>query len=158
VAEYGDLEELTMEQGRFLMSKDVANRNNVAVIDTVSARRLFPDGQAIGESIRLANHYFLVVGLLAPERRASSESGETSVVGRAFIPLTTMHSRYGDMVLQRLTSSFQVERYELSRIRVVMASASSASRAAAVIESLMGKYHERADYSVRTVGASSQEP
>ena len=156
VAGYEHRDKLTLKQGRFLMAKDVDNRNNIAVVDALTAQRLFPDGRAIGKNIRISNHYFLIVGLLTPEPETSRKSREVSGQGRVFIPLTTMRSRYGDMVLQSRTGSMQVEHYELSRIHVVVATATNVNQAVLVIQSLMNKYHEKQDYSVRTVGTSAR--
>jgi hypothetical protein len=117
---------------------------------------LFPDGRAIGKNIRISNHYFLIVGLLTPEREASNERRETSEGRYAFIPLTTMRSRYGDIVFHRRAGSMHVDRYELSRIHVVMATATNMNRAIEIIESLMKEHHEVHDYSVRTVSTSAR--
>jgi hypothetical protein len=141
--EFSELEDWTLEQGRLLLQKDLDNRNNVAVVDTTTSRHLFPDGQAIGRNIRISKDYFLIVGLVAPR---SVDSREACVM----IPLTTMQSRFGDTVVQARSGNFQLERYELSRIRVGMESAASAEQGAASIQSLMSKYHEKRDYAVRT--------
>ena len=69
VADYVRLGKVTLRQGRFLLPKDGDNRNNIAVVDTITAQRLFPDRQAIGKSIRISKHYFLIVGVLVLETR-----------------------------------------------------------------------------------------
>jgi hypothetical protein len=152
--EYTQLDKLTLEQGRFLMQKDLDNRNNIAVVDTATAQHLFPGGQAIGENIRVSGHYFLIVGLLAAEPEPSSDERE---VPRVLIPLTTMQSRFGDTVLQTRTGSLQVERYELSRIHVVMETAASWEQGASVTQSLMNEHHEKRDYSVRKIPTSVRD-
>jgi putative ABC transport system permease protein len=154
--EYAQLNKRKLEQGRFLLAKDLRNRNNIAVVDSLTARRLFPGGQAIGKNIRLSKHYFLIVGVLAVDSESSSRTDETSGSYRVIIPLTTMQSRYGDMVLQTQSGTFQVQRYELSRVHVVTENAADLNQTAAVIESLLNKYHDKEDYAIRVVGPTGR--
>ncbi len=155
--EYRHVEELTIEQGRFLMQKDLDNRNNIAVVETTTAQRLFPGGQAIGGNIRISGHYFLIVGLVEPRPVTSSNKREASRPARVLIPLTTMQSRLGDTVLQTRTGSFQVEHYELSRIHIMLETAASLDQGVAIIQSLMNKCHEKQDYSVRKIPTSARD-
>ena len=74
---------LQVMKGRFLTAADVARFNNIAVIDSTAARKLFPFGEAIGKNIRVGTHYFLIVG----ETKTPAESSDPPAV---YVPISTM--------------------------------------------------------------------
>jgi putative ABC transport system permease protein len=51
-------------RGRYLDERDEAEARRVAVLGAALARVLFPDGRALGESVRIAGSAFRVVGIL----------------------------------------------------------------------------------------------
>lgn len=62
--DYSDVKDRKVQEGRFLTSFDVTGSMNVAVIGSYIANELFPDGNAVGESIKFNGQSFKIVGIL----------------------------------------------------------------------------------------------
>ena len=75
--------------GSFFSADDVERASRVVVIGDTLATDLFPDGDAVGETVRLNTQPFTIVGVLASDGGSSFQSNDDS----AFIPLPTMMSR-----------------------------------------------------------------
>lgn len=152
--ELATLDELKVAHGRFLTTKDVTSRNNVAVIDTLTARRLFAFTNPIGQNVRIGDDYFLIVGRLAEDQGLTAGKRRT---GKIYIPLTAMQSRFGDLVVTSKTGAVEMDRYELSQIRVELEPNADVSAAMRVIRELLKKTHETTDYSVRSTGSAFEK-
>lgn len=86
---FGDIKGLKTLEGRFLSDADINNRLLVCVLGYEVAKSLGKYGH-IGESIRIENREFLVVGILAPRHWSSGKN--TSLTSRnlnqiIFIPI-----------------------------------------------------------------------
>jgi len=143
-----DISEMSIQQGRFLIPKDIDHRTSVVVLESQIARRLFRGDQVVGSNVRIGNQYFLVVGLIdsastsaSPKRRGNS----------AYIPLTTMLSRYGHTAINRHSGRFEIDRYELSQIRIESRSATTVHAVADTVRSLLEKRHDKRDFSIRVL-------
>jgi putative ABC transport system permease protein len=66
----------------------------------------------------------------------------------AYIPLKTLRQRVGDLVMKRVGGEFQGEQVELSQITVGVDSVEDVDETAAIINTLLEKYHEQEDYAV----------
>ena len=75
--------------GAFIAADDVERASRVVVIGDTLASDLFPNGDAVGKSVRLNTQPFTVVGVLVSDGGSSFQSSDDS----AFIPLTTLTSR-----------------------------------------------------------------
>ena len=75
--------------GSFFSADDVARASRVVVIGDTLATDLFPNGDAVGETVRLNTQPFTIVGVLASDGGSSFQSNDDS----AFVPLPTLTSR-----------------------------------------------------------------
>ncbi len=75
--------------GSYFSADDVERASRVVVLGDTLASDLFPDGDAVGRSVRLNTQPFTVVGVLASDGGSSFQSSDDS----AFIPLPTLASR-----------------------------------------------------------------
>ncbi|MGV3517839.1 ABC transporter permease [Luteitalea sp.] len=75
-------------QGRWLTDDDVAERRRVVFLGYEVARKLFGAQQAVGQTIRIANRPFEVVGVMEDKVQMSSYFSPDKYC--AFIPHTTM--------------------------------------------------------------------
>ena len=66
----------------------------------------------------------------------------------AYIPLSTMEIRIGDRVMKRVGSSWQGEEVQLSQITIGVDTIENVDETAAIIQTLLAKYHTREDYAV----------
>jgi putative ABC transport system permease protein len=86
-----ELRDLGIGRGRFLQQHEAERGAQVAVIGADVADELFPAGDALGRSIRLAGRRFEVVGV---QLRLGS-SGGTSLDRFVWMPLSTFERLYG---------------------------------------------------------------
>jgi putative ABC transport system permease protein len=126
-------------QGEFLTDVDVRSATKVAVLGRTVADALFPDGRAVGESIRIKNVPFRVVGVL--ETKGGSTQGQDQD-DTIIAPYTTL--------MKRLEGR--------SRVGMILAAASSPDRVAEAqseIEQLLRQRHrigpgQDADFMIRS--------
>lgn len=149
VEDYLELNQLDIARGRWLTQRDRGKKVVVLADDT--ARRLFPFENPIGKTIWVGSEFYKVIGQ-TKSRTASAAIGG-SLDSRdynldAYIPLKTMRHRIGDLVMKRVGGEFQGEQVELSQITVEITDIEDVDEAAAIIELLLKKYHEKEDYAV----------
>lgn len=63
-AGYWDMMDFKIIEGRLFSHDDVENRNNVAVISSYTASILYPEGNAIGNNIKIEKNSFIVIGIV----------------------------------------------------------------------------------------------
>ena len=149
VEEYLSLNRLEVARGRWLASTDHGKKVVVLAHDT--ALRLFPYQNPIGKTVRVAGEYYVVVGQTKP--RAASAAIGGSLDAReynldAYIPLSTLRQRIGDLVVKRVGGENQGEKVELSQITVSVFDVKDVDETAAIITTLLEKYHDKEDYAV----------
>ena len=76
-------------QGRFISDRDRKSARTVVVIGPDLRDKLFPTGQAIGQTLRIRDQGFDVIGVLEPKGAVFGSNQDEN----AYIPLTTMVSR-----------------------------------------------------------------
>lgn len=87
-ADHQAIEKVSVTEGRFINSNDLANFTKVAIIGQKLKQDLFKDKPAIGEQIIINNIKFKVVGIFTDP---GGEREET----RAYLPRTTMQKVFG---------------------------------------------------------------
>ena len=149
--EYLDLNRLTVERGRFLSDQDNVTKDNVCVLGARTARDLFAYENPIGQTVLLNNDFYVVVG-------QTEERDPTAAIGGSmesqdynqdiYIPLETLRTRIGDMVFTSRSGSREGEVVQLSQITVSVANLDDVDETAAIIETLLDKYHPNDDVAV----------
>lgn len=86
--DYSGIENLTVVQGRYINSNDLANNEKVACIGMKVKTDLFKDKDPLGKEISINNINFKVVGVFTDP---GGEREET----RAYLPRTTVQRAYG---------------------------------------------------------------
>jgi hypothetical protein len=110
---------------------------------------LFGSESPIGRNVRIGDNYFLIVGQVAGDQQ-----GEAA---RIFIPLTAMQSRYGDLVMETKAGAIEFTAYELSQIHISLEPNTNVQDVMRVIRALLKKYHETADYSIRSLDSAFKQ-
>jgi len=77
-------------EGSFFAESDLQGRRKVAVLGATVAENLFPDGDAVGQSVQLRNVPFTVVGVLERKGQTATGTDQDDVI---LIPYTTMQTR-----------------------------------------------------------------
>ncbi len=90
--EYTEVRSASVAEGDFVSEADVDRRALSMVLGASLAERLFPDGGALGQQVRLAfggslGFNFRVIGIMAPR------GGATDQDEQVFVPVSTMQSR-----------------------------------------------------------------
>ena len=96
-----EIQSYDVENGKAFTDRDLSSRNRVCVIGKTVADNLFPDGNAVGSTIRIKKSPFQVIGVLKSKGQSGMGQDQDDIV---FIPLTTAQSRMmGITHVQRIT-------------------------------------------------------
>ncbi len=113
---------LSLRNGRFITELDIKTSENVCVINTELARRLFNNTNPIGRNVKLPQGYFLVVGVCAQSKNLTCSTHRNSIkktpasLPAMYMPLSAMKARIGDTLIKRDAGAFELHRFELSEI------------------------------------------
>ena len=146
---YRELNQLKIARGRWLAQQDHGKKVVVLAHDT--ARRLFPFQNPIRKTVWVGNELYIVVGETKPRMASAAIGGSLDAREYnldAYIPLTTMEIRIGDRVMKRVGSSWQGEEVQLSQITIGVDTMENVDETAAIIQTLLAKYHTNEDYAV----------
>ncbi len=118
-----DAARLRVAHGRYLTDTDVFGREPVCVIGDEIAKQFFRLVDPVGQSIRIDQQVFRIVGVLSPIGLAGGAG--TALVGRdlnkdVHLPITTAERAFGNTIMRRQAGSFSGEEIELSEIYVTM--------------------------------------
>jgi putative ABC transport system permease protein len=107
--DYRQIYKLSTLEGRFLSDFDVRRRQRVCILGWESAQTLFPSGNSLGNSLRIDNELYKVVGVLAPEQMPNIELTHFQLPELdqvVIVPLTTLsadspeHTRFEELLLK----------------------------------------------------------
>ncbi|MCH8217533.1 MAG: ABC transporter permease [Planctomycetes bacterium] len=149
VEAYLALNRLEIARGRWLTQRDRGKK--VVVLADDAAKRLFPYENPIGQTIWVGSEFYVVIGQTRPRMASAAIGGSFDARDYAldaYIPLKTMRQRVGDLVMKRVGGEFQGEQVELSQITVSVDSMDDVDETAAIINTLLKKYHDKEDYAV----------
>jgi predicted Zn finger-like uncharacterized protein len=139
--------DLTPASGRFFSPDDNREQKKVVVLGAVTAQRLFPANDAIGESVIINKHAYEVIGVL---RENHGPLGPYHRVSEgAFIPLLTYRARFGETVFVR-PDRREGERVQLSEIHVFVCAAREVPATLESIRTLLEESHSQEDWEIRT--------
>ncbi|SDE47561.1 ABC transporter permease [Sporomusa acidovorans] len=88
--EYLTVRNLTVQAGSFITNDDLDSRNRVAVIGATVASNLFNSVNPVGQSIRINNAPFTIIGVLDSKGQSAGGQDQDDIV---IIPLTTAQER-----------------------------------------------------------------
>ena len=115
-------------QGEFFTESDVRSAARVVVLGKTIADTLFPGGDAIGQTIRIRNLPYRVIGVLAPKGQSTSGQDQDNT---AIMPFTTIQKKMAEKQVPRI-----------QRITVSAVSADATSAAKDQITNLLRERHE----------------
>ena len=122
--DYLDIRKWPLAEGSMFTAQDVRREGKVAVVGKTVAEQLYPDGNVVGQVLRIKNVPFIVVGELVPKGLSVMGSDQDDVV---IVPYTSAMKRlFGGTTLRGITaqassaaalSSAQVQITDLLRQR-----------------------------------------
>ncbi|MGE4182123.1 MAG: ABC transporter permease [Limisphaerales bacterium] len=150
---YTDVAGATLVRGRFLCLMDEQHKDNVCVITTGLAQRLFPTDDPLDHSVRIDTFYYRVVGIVQersqPEQRSQSGKMEGQPLdNNVYIPLGTSRTRFGEVLVRRSAGSFEAEEVQLHQITVQMRDTPAVETADPQIKALLDHAHEETDFEI----------
>jgi putative ABC transport system permease protein len=110
---------LTLSRGRYLTQADLDGRAMVCVIGSEIAKEMFDLDDPLGNTLRIDDKVFRVVGVLAPV--GLSGGAGAALVGRdlnldVHVPITTARATFGDTVVQRESGSFSAAEVQVAEV------------------------------------------
>jgi putative ABC transport system permease protein len=134
-------------QGRFFDDREMAASANVCVLGAEMVPLLFPLDSPLGRDVRVGGDYYRVIGVMeALGRRAKTTAANNSAAYRMFIPLETAKTRYGEILINRRSGSFEAQRIQLHEVTVKVAHREQVLPVADAIKQLMEHNHQKKDY------------
>jgi putative ABC transport system permease protein len=153
--DYQNVNRIELVYGRFLVDGDEIespgddnNMRNVCVLGSDLAEILFPFQSALGETIVLNKHHYVVVGVLAERMPLGSGAAEENFNMDVYIPLRTCLGRFGEKIFIRTSGSRSGEQVELHQVTVTIADMAKVRAAGKVIEDQLETSHLKKDWSV----------
>jgi putative ABC transport system permease protein len=125
----------TLAAGRFFSPDDERDAGKVAIIGSTVAHKLFGDAPPVGETIRILNAPFEVIGVMREKGTAGDGQNQDDVV---FVPLLTA-------MMRLIGSANTVNRGAVAYILASAKSESSMTAAIEEIEALMYQRHNITD-------------
>lgn len=90
--QYKDVYEVAIERGRYFTQQEIEGGRTVAIIGDEVAKQLFPNGDAVGQDIKLKGYKVRVIGVM--EHEGESFIGTPSSDDRVFIPYKMFTKMY----------------------------------------------------------------
>jgi putative ABC transport system permease protein len=145
--EYRDINKLTIQAGRFLAEKDDPEKQNVCVLGSNVAAKLFPFGSPIDETILIDKFSYLVIGV-AEERMPTSGGGGSQAAedfnDDVYIPIGTADGRFGKTVFLRQSGTRSGEQVEYSQVTLTVGDIEEVRPAGEAIKTILDR-HQRKD-------------
>jgi len=150
---YGEVTGAALVRGRFLAQNDEEHMENVCVITTGLARRLFPYQDPLNHAVKIDAFYYQVVGIVQersqPEQRSQAGKMEGQPLdNNVYIALNTSRTRFGDVLIRRTAGSFEAEEVQLHQVTVQMRDLAAVETADPQIKTLMNRFHDQNDYEI----------
>ena len=80
IPEYQEVNKLEMARGRFLTQSDNDHMENICVLGSEAADKLFPFEEPMGRTVNLRNHFFVVVGVVKERIPTGGSGGKPSLL------------------------------------------------------------------------------
>jgi putative ABC transport system permease protein len=148
---YAEVHKLPIVAGRFLTEDDNHRMINVAVLGAGIAESLFPFEDPIGQSVRLGQHFYVIVGLLGDRMPTGGTGGSQAAEeynNDVYIPLATCRARFGERIYIRQSGSRSGEQVELHQVTLTVTDVDKVRPTGQVVESLLRQNHLKGDWAV----------
>lgn len=144
-AAWFDLVERRLVAGRVIDAHDMQQARPVCVLTEHGARRLLAGEHSIGETVRIENHVFEVIGIVATESATGGVQTPDQPTD-AYIPLSTCRNRFGEMIIEMSSGSRISEMVELHQIVVEVDGEDNVESTAEAVRTMLERFHEQEDY------------
>lgn len=146
--EYAEVTQLTMDQGHFVTDAEMRVEENICVVASKMAERLFGYEDPLGLRVYLTDEqdYYRVVGVVKDRQPTAAIGGslESQIFSDdIYIPITTLRRRIGDTVIVRRSGSRDGEQMELNQITLKIDHIDNVMRTAELVEETLRPNHAK---------------
>lgn len=134
--------------GRVLLPQDNENKANVVVLTEYGARRILATENTIGETLRIGNDYFRIVGIVKSEGGMAGNIQMPDEQTDAYIPIQVARVYFGDVTEKRTAGARIREMVELHKIIVQVDSLDNVVKTANTIKAMIKRFHKKEDYQI----------
>jgi len=149
--EYAEVTKLSVARGRFLTDVDNREKWNHCVLASGTAEKLFPYEDPIGNSIRIEQAFYVVVGVMRERAPTAGIGGSLSAQDfkyDVYIPIETLWSRIGDFIVTQRSGSREGEIVELSQVTLRVNDVKNVMETADLVKETLRRNHRYEDYGV----------
>jgi putative ABC transport system permease protein len=143
---YREVNLIQVAAGRFLVDKDGEERQNVCVIGSNVAARLFPFGSPLDQTILIDKFNYVVVGV-ADERMSTGGSGGSQAAedfnNDVYIPIDTAEGRFGKTVFLRQSGTRSGEQVEYSQVTLTVWETDQVRPAGEAIKTILDRHQKK---------------
>ena len=147
--EYADVANPVIEQGRFISTADMLQRNPYCVITATLARDAFKCENPLGRTIRLMGQRFEVIGVM---KRLPKTLGDTNISESdipVFIPRTTEESFFSKMNVMSSQGNTVSEKVEVNQLIIKMKNEQAVIDAAPIARRIIDKQQPKRDCAIK---------
>jgi HlyD family secretion protein len=148
VAEFQTTGKLELVAGRFLSDKDNHNLENVAVLGSTVAQKLFGIADPLGQTVTVGKNLYKVIGVVKQRGPAQIGQAKEDANSDIYIPLNTCNARFGETIFIRQAGARTGEKVQLSRVLVTVAKLDQLAETAGAIRKLLDGSHKQKDWEV----------
>lgn len=158
VPDYQSVNKLELSRGRFLTDSDDSDLDNYCVLGSEAADKLFPYEDALGQTVGMRSHFFLVVGVIKDRMPTGGTGGSQAAEDfnrDIYIPIRTSKRRFGEVISTRTAGARMNEKVEFSQVTLtVNAEVDTPAGRAKVqavgneIKGMLERKHPKKDYAV----------
>jgi len=149
--EYAEVTRLELGRGHFVTDVEQHDKQNHCVLAAEVAERLFPYEDPIGHSIHVEELYYVVVGLMKPKMATAAIGGSLAAQdfsNDVYVPISTLQSRIGDVIVTRRSGSFEREQIELTQVTLRIDKVENVMETAELIKQTLEPSHRNQDITV----------
>ncbi|OPZ08403.1 MAG: Macrolide export ATP-binding/permease protein MacB [candidate division BRC1 bacterium ADurb.BinA292] len=136
-------------RGRYLTELDLDRRFNHIVLSDRVAKELFLFEDPLGQSVKIANDTYRVVGIVDTNKGGAPVEGAEELASQTadcFVPITTERLRQGDTTFHTGQGSSSAEKVELSELIIQVDELDRVIEVANAVDALLSKHHPKKDY------------
>ena len=149
--EYALVTHLELDRGHFISDAELEQKEKTCALAAEVADRLFPFENPIGQSVRVEEDYYTIVGVMKPRDSTAGVGGSLAAqdfTDDVYIPISTLWTRIGDIVVTRRSGSFEGEILQLTQITLRVDSVDHVLATADVVRNVIAGKHRIADYAI----------
>ena len=149
--DYAEVNKLHVARGRFLSDVDMREKSNNCVLAAGAVEQLFPYEDPIGRAIRVEKAFYVVVGVMQERSPTAGIGGSLAAQefnNDVYIPISTLWSRIGDLVITSRSGSHEGEIVELSQLTLRVDKIENVMQTAALVKQTLKRSHQDQDWGV----------